>query len=96
MTQSEECPPSMEGALSHTPDVQLESLLAIEDDVIGHPLRKSVYFNNKFLRSLIELVQDESTQPDVRIRATIVLGSLFHGTGLNPPFSRFLTLRFGR
>jgi len=82
MTQTEEHPPSMEGVLSHRPEVQLGSLLAIKDDVIGHSLRKSIYIKHRFMRPLIELLRNENTPANVKIEATIVLGSLCHGTHL--------------
>lgn len=80
MTQTEELAPSMDGVLSQKPETQLGSLLAIKDDIIGHALRKSVYINHKFMRPLIELLRCETTPADVKVEATIVLGSLCHGT----------------
>ena len=87
MTQTEEYPPPMEEVLSQTPAMQLGSLLAIKDDIIGHPLQKSIYIKNKFIGALIDLLRNEATPSDVRIEATIVLGSLCHGTGLKPCLS---------
>ena len=80
MTQStEEHPPSMDGVLSQKHEIQLTSLLAIKDDIIGHSIRKSLYINQKFMRPLLDLLQSDSTPPDIKIEATTVLGSLFHG-----------------
>src|SRR5277367_1089855 len=80
MTQgTEEHPPSMDGVLSQKHEIQLGSLLAIKDDIIGHSLRKSIYINQKFMRPLLDLLQSDSTPPDIKIEATTVLGSLFHG-----------------
>jgi hypothetical protein len=80
MTQTEELPPPMEGVLSQRPEVQLGSLLAIKDDIIGHSLRKSVYIDQRLVRLLIDLLQSVSTPVDVKVEAAIVLGSLCHGT----------------
>jgi hypothetical protein len=90
MTQTEELPQSMEGVLSQRPETQLGSLAAIKDDIVGHSLRKSVYINHKFMRLLIELLRNESTPADVKIEATIVLGSLCHGNPPNCPSKRIV------
>jgi hypothetical protein len=88
MTQTEELPPPMEGVLSQRPEVQLGSLLAIKDDIIGHSLRKSVYIDQRLVRLLIDLLQSLSTPVDVKVEAAIVLGSLCHGTvPLRPLFN---------
>jgi hypothetical protein len=79
MTQTEEIAPSMDGVLSQKPETQLDSLVAIKDDIIGHSARKSVYINPKFMRPLIELLRNETTPAEVKVEATIVLGSLCHG-----------------
>ena len=75
----------MEGVLSQRPEAQLGSLVAIKDDIIGHSLRKSFYIDHKFMRPLMELMRNESTPANVRVEATIVLGSLCHGS--EPPYS---------
>ena len=80
MTQTEELAPSIDSVLSQKPETQLGSLVAIKDDIIGHSMRKSVYSNHKFMRPLIELLRNEATPADIKIEATIVLGSLCHGT----------------
>ena len=87
MTQIEEYPPSMEGVLSQKPEVKLQSLLAIKDDIIGHALRKSAYINQQLVKHLLEMLQNPTTPPEIRIEATTVLGSLCHGM-LPPIFSR--------
>src|SRR5271169_6385876 len=88
MTQgTEQHPPSMEGVLSQKHEIQLGSLLAIKDDIIGHSLRKSVYINQKFMRPLLDLLQSDSTPPDIKIEATTVLGSLFHGISPTATFA---------
>lgn len=69
----------MDGVLSQKHEIQLGSLLAIKDDIIGHALRKSLYINQKFMRPLLDLLLSDSTPPDIKIEATTVLGSLFHG-----------------
>ena len=78
----------MEGVLSQRPEAQLGSLSAIKDDIIGHSLRKSLYIDHKFMRSLIDLLRNESTPADVKIEATIVLGSLCHGNSTHIPPKR--------
>lgn len=69
----------MEGVLSPRPEVQLGSLMAIKDDIIGHSLRKSVYIDQRLVLLLIDLLQSVSTPVDVKVEAAVVLGSLFHG-----------------
>jgi hypothetical protein len=91
MTQTEEQPTPMEGVLSQRPEVQLGSLLAIKDDIIGHSLRKSLYIDQRLVPPLIDLLQNVSTPADIKVEATIVLGSLFHG---NFPFRSFFFLFF--
>lgn len=79
MTQTEEHPPSLEGVLSQKADVQLVSLLAIKDDIIGHPLRKAAYIQQRLMPVLLQIVTGETTSADVKVEAIIVLGSLCHG-----------------
>ena len=79
MTRSEDPVPSMEGVLSQRPEAQLGYLGAVKNNIIGHSSRKSLYMDHKFMGPLIELLRNESTPADVRIEATIVLGSLCHG-----------------
>ena len=85
MTQTEEHPPSLEGVLSQRADVQLVSLLAIKDDIIGHPLRKAVYVQQRLVPALLQVVRGDATSVDVKVEAIIVLGSLCYGTGLLTP-----------
>jgi hypothetical protein len=59
---------------------QLGSLRAIKDEIIGHPLRKNVYIEQNLLPALLQVLRSASSPPEVRIEATIVLGSLLHGT----------------
>jgi hypothetical protein len=83
MTPTEGRPTWMEGVFSQSPEVQLASLLAIKDDVIGHPYRKPAYLNEKFVRRLIALLRLETTPADIRLEVTAVLGSIFYGTSSN-------------
>jgi hypothetical protein len=79
MTQTEEHPPSLDGVLSQRADVQLVSLLAVKDDIIGHPLRKAAYVGQKLVPALLQVLRSAATSADVRVEAIIVLGSLCHG-----------------
>ena len=79
MTQSEEYPQAMDGVLSQRRDTQLNTLIAIKDQIIGHPLEKPLFLNQRFMRPLVDLILSGSTLPEIRIEATTVLGSLFHG-----------------
>ena len=86
MTQTEERPPSLEGVLSQRADVQLVSLLAIKDDIIGHPLRKAVYIQQRLVPALLQILRGEATSVDIKVEAIIVLGSLCHGKLLDHQF----------
>jgi len=79
MTQTEEQPPSLDGVLSQRPDVQLMSLLAVKNDIIGHPMRKAVYNQQKLVPALLQILRSETTSMDVKVQVVIVLGSLCHG-----------------
>ena len=85
MTQTDEHSPSLKAVLSQDPVAQLGSLRAIKDDVIGHSLRKNVYIEQNLLAALLQVLQSPSSPAQVKIEATILLGSLLHGT-----FSNFL------
>lgn len=80
MTQTDEHSPSLKAVLSQDPVAQLGSLRAIKDEIIGHPLRKNVYIEQNLLPALLQVLRSASSPPEVRIEATIVLGSLLHGT----------------
>jgi hypothetical protein len=79
MTQAEEFPPSLEGVMSHRPEVRLGSLRAIKDSIIGQPERKALYLNQSILRTLFDLLKEPSVSPDAKVEATVILGSLCHG-----------------
>jgi hypothetical protein len=81
MTQTDQHSPSLKAVLSQDPAAQLGSLRAFKDDVIGHPLRKTVYIEQSLLPALLQLLRNGTTPAEVRIEATVVLGSLLHGSG---------------
>ena len=93
MTQTEEqqhqrSPASaMEALYSLRTDIQLSSLLSIKDEIIGHPRRKAEYLDINPLQQLLTVIRSPAITPEIRLQATIVLGSLCHGMRNLPPFS---------
>ena len=79
MTKTEEFSPSLEGVMSTRPEVQLGSLRAIKDSIVGQPQRKALYLKQNLLRTLFELLKEPSVSPDAKLEATIILGSLCYG-----------------
>ena len=94
MTQTEEHPPSLDGVLSQRADVQLVSLLAIKDDIIGHALRKGVYIEQKLVPALLQILRGGTISTNVKVEAVIVLGSLCHGKYSSKQFNCFSRLTF--
>jgi len=90
MTKAEEFSPSLEGVLSHRPEVQLGSLRAIKDSIIGQPQQKALYLKQNIVRTLFELLKEPSVSPDAKVEATVILGSLCYGISLSLSLHYFL------
>jgi len=60
-------------------DTQLGYLLNIKDQIIGHPNKKLEFMDFNFEQRLLDIIEDPETSADVRLQATIVFGSMYHG-----------------